>query len=741
MILQDLWATNTDWKNTVSEDQAKAYNIWAADSKHLKRLRFTRYMRLIDATETQLHIFGDASDKAIGIAAYVRETTNGPETHCQLCYAKAKVCQIKPMTLPRKELCAAQLAAEAAHYLAPLLGVHRKNVFLHTDSKTTLQWIQKDPNTWKQFVRNRCVKIHDLTKDMHWKWTPGVSNPADLPSRGTTAEELSSNLWMHGPPWLREPERDWPTLSEDLPDITNEERPTVALVTLSKTKETDTAPSLWEESSYAHFLRRTRILFRFIGKTITMEQAELAWIKNAQRANYPQVIQDLHESKNTRGPLRHLDPMLGDDCLLRVGGRIEHAPIPHAVRHPIILPPCKPTSLAEISQSITSRIIFDMHERQCHAGPEWLRAKLRKRFWIMNARSSIRQTIKHCQICRKATAPTAQQKMSPLPPQRLDVQSPAFTHVGVDYTGFFRLQRPKDVTQKAYIVIFTCMTSRAVHLEIVTDMTTIGFIEALRSMIARRGTPHTIYSDNAQTFIATDTQLKLLFEALPAKIDPWLKVERIEWEFNAPYAQHRGGAWERLVKTVKDTLKKTLGRQEIRESLFRVVVKETEAYINDRPLTYNVENMENWHPVTPAQICLGRDISTLPTGSDGFKPTRDGRQAINLWKSRMALSQQAWETFTEDYMEHVLPQLPKWNDAEPCLKEGDMVLIKKEHAPRARWPLARVISVQKPRYTTRHDTTRTAELRTATQQTLTRAVTKLVPLEHPQTKDVPPLAP
>ena len=500
--------------------------------------------------------------------------------------------------------------------------------------------------------------------------------------------------------------------------------------------ETPLLRELLNVSDYRRFLRRTGLLlkplckrYHLLGDWQLSQQAEISWVRLAQmehfKADYKAVSRDGRVGTGSR--LAALDPFMDEDRLLRVGGRLQKADLPYDVRHPVILPSVKPKNLTAINESIVTRIIYHSHCSEKHAGADWLLHHLRTRYWILTGKRTVLATINKCVTCKKAVGAKMEQKMAPLPEARLNADLP-WTSVGVDYTGSFAL-KPKDGQQeKIYVCLFTCLTTRAIHLECCSSLTTDEFILALRRMMGRRGMPKEFFSDQAKTFVRANKELATLHSTIdPTKVDGTCESLKIDWHFNVPFGQHRGGCWERLVRTLKDTLRKCLTNTTVDKTTFETIICEIEAFVNDRPLTVVSGTPTDVIPITPSMLCGARKLRSLP---DWARVQRDN---VNLpirtaWKQRLSIKNQCWARFRKDYLFRTLTQVPAWREEKPSLKVGDVVMVSTEASKRANWPLARVTEVEdgRPR---RSATVRTVTLRLASGQVLRRPIQHLVHLE------------
>ena len=276
------------------------------------------------------------------------------------------------------------------------------------------------------------------------------------------------------------------------------------------------------------------------------------WIRRSQKKAFGNEIACLREGKSIdkNSALRDYDPIWDEkEEILRVGGRLSQADLPFETKHPIILPK---------HDAFVEKLVHHYHRANCHTGPAQTLSDLRVRYCIVGGQREVRRILHTCLDCRKLKQ--LQQKMAPLPKERIDGTTPAFTYIGIDFAGPVFIKQNDDEDTKGYICIFTCATSRAVHLELCEDMSTGSFLRALERMINRKGCPTVIYSDNAKTFKASCKILKGLFDSKQKKnqIEQKLVENEIEWKFITERAPWQGGFYERMVQSVKIPLRKIL---------------------------------------------------------------------------------------------------------------------------------------------------------------------------------------
>ena len=386
--------------------------------------------------------------------------------------------------------------------------------------------------------------------------------------------------------------------------------------------------------------------------------------------------------------LRKLQPFFDEDGIIRVGGRLQYSDLSVDQKHPILLPK---------RHEFVRLLAVYTHWKLKHSGYTNVLAKIREKFWIINGQSAVRFYLKNCMVCKKHYAKPGCQQMAPLPRERLTGGNRVFAITGVDFFGpeYVVVGRKK---LKRYGCLFTCLTTRAVHIEVTHSLSTDSFILALLRFIYARGSPvKQLISDNATNFKGAENELKACVEALKVKaesdrIKSTLFDEDVlfSWKHTSPLAPHQGGAWERLVGQTK-------------RLLHAVYQKESNRYLDDEEfLTYTkeIENILNWRPLTPLSddpddfSCIS-PMSLLNAGLDPSLPLGSFVKSDGLrksWKRSQYLADQFWICWKKFYLPLLQPR-GKWHDTSKNVAIGDLVLIRDADVARNKWPLARVTEV------------------------------------------------
>ena len=589
VLMQEIWKAGVGWDDILPDDLINKWSKWCSELHQLSNVAVPRSLRLPNPIQVCSHVFSDASKQAYGAVAYLVCRYPDDTSTSRIVVSKSRVSPTKTVTIPRLELMGAVIATRLAKNINKTLEVEQ--TIFWTDSTNVLYWIRNESREFKPFVANRIGEIHRSTNPDQWRHIPGDINPADLLTRGLTATDLANNeLWMEGPEMIQGEESTWPPRlpnDEVEKSIDKNERRKVTHTTRNTPKKSFISPDNF--SNFWRLLRVTGWVQRFVancrlpaedrkktrGLSVhELQKAETYWLKQVQLEAFP----DGDQQKS----LAQLNPK-DEQGLLRADGRLRNASnIPYNTRHPILLPK---------DHVVTRLIITDAHENLGHgSGVEHILTELRARFWIVKGRRTVRDFIGKCPGCRRRFSgkPTGQM-MAPLPLSRVQYPVRAFARVGVDYGGPYLTKQGRGKSRaKRYLCLFTCLTTRAVHLEMSYSLDTDSFINALTRMVARRGTPAYMLSDNGTNFVGAERELRELVEAFDQEkiINKVEKYYKIEWKFNPPSAPHFGGVFEALIKSAKKAILAILGNADITDEELHTAICGAERLLNSRPIIY-----------------------------------------------------------------------------------------------------------------------------------------------------------
>ena len=412
-----------------------------------------------------------------------------------------------------------------------------------------------------------------------------------------------------------------------------------------------------------------------------LHKSEKLIIEYVQSCEFPNVKKTLEKKCEIKSSckIRDLNPLIHDE-IIRVGGRLKYSHLSFNEKHPIILPSKHP---------VTKMIITQTHEEVGHAGRQHVLAKTRESYWIIKGLSAVKSTLRECIKCRKIQASPPTQIMSDLPEERTAVNQPPFYNTGVDLFGPFYVKVHRS-QEKRYGVIFTCLTTRAVHLEVAHSLDASSFINALTRFTARRGPITYLRSDRGTNLTAADQELKNALLSLEKdNFSNLLLSKGIQWAFNTPHASHHGGVWERLIRSVRKIIDGILKEQTLKEESLPTLFCEVENIMNSRPLTTVSSDTSDLNPLTPNHLLrFNGNVQTFGTFTDIEKYSR------KRWKQIQYLADVFWSQWKKEYLS-ALQKRNCWKSKRENISVGDVVLLKDEMTPRCQWPLGRVIEVIK----------------------------------------------
>jgi hypothetical protein len=557
---------------------------------------------------------------------------------------------------------------------------YKPEVFLWSDSQIVLKWLESDSTSKKTFVAVRISEIQSQCASSTWNYVPSKVNPADDLSRGLKVQEMNRR-WFNGSAFLME-RKEWPDQSPREEKIDVEEREEKKVHETCASVQSQDVPIIICEmySTWRKLVRMTAYCFKFInalrGKRAEslslqreeLEEAKFYWLHRAQATN-PGWI----ERCGDLAPFER-------DGIVRVGGRLRHSHLVYEQSHPVLLP---------AYSRISKLIMQDAHEKIFHAGAERTLAECRREFWVIRGRNLAKKIVKECVTCRKLRKPPHETLMADLPPERLKVFSPPFTTTGVDLFGPFQLKYGYKKKIKAWGALFTCATTRAIHLEIVENLSTQSFLHALRRFISHHGWPKCMISDNGTSFVGAQKEIRDMLVNGRREIEDFSSVHELKWKFTTPLSPHQGGIYESLIKQVKRAIHVAIGQQTLSWNEMATVFAEIESLVNSRPLSLTPDNPNDLQPLTPNHFMLGRATNDLPQG-----PFHESTNLNKRFEYIQQLVQHFWNRFIREYLPTLMKRV-KWMSKGRQFEIGDIVtivLIVDYNLPRAKWNLGRVVN-------------------------------------------------
>ena len=725
------------WDEDISDDHKLRWYEWKKQLPLIESVEVERCIMpgtLVEPISKQLHIFSDASTIGYGSVAYIRLCDKDEKIHTAFLLGKARLAPIKTLSIPRLELTAAAVSVKIGQYLVSEMDIEFDRVIYHTDATTVLHYIRNQKKRFPVFVANRVKMINDFTTPSQWKFVESKSNPADCASRGMKSKELTvDNKWLNGPDFLRAPESEWPEQPEFFRDgtsSTEEDQEASTTASFAQLTAQEGISTLIEHYSSWYKLKRAVAIYRRVfsilkqrrqglvasRKSLSVEELDLAgraiirWSQSQVFSKELDALQRKDSGNNEqrgraqdqrgraqdqRGRVQKASVLKGtssvyrlnpfwdeEGAVIRVGGRLSRTNLPDAVKYPILLP---------YKHHVTSLIIASVHKELGHTGRNHVLATLREKYWIVKGNSAVRNVISKCVTCRRLYAPVNEQKMSDLPSDRVN-PAPPFTNTGVDYFGPFLIKEGRKLL-KRYGVLFTCLVSRAIHIETANSLETDSFIQALRRFIARRGNVRFIRSDNGTNFVGAERELRQAVQEMDKeKVSLYLLKASIDWTFNPPSASHFGGVWERQIRTVRKVLASLLLDHGdcLDDESYRTLLCEVEAIVNSRPITTVSDSPNDYSPLTP------NDILNINTG--GIVPLPGTFQRCDVymrkrWRRVQYLANVFWSRWRKEYL-LTLQERQKWNKVRRNMTKGDVVIIKDDTLSRNEWSMGRVCEVE-----------------------------------------------
>lgn len=724
-LLQKLCKKGYRWDFELSDFDAKIWHKWLQDIQKIEEIKIPRCYkpRHFMSAEYELHTFCDASEIAYAAVCYLR-IINGSEVTCSLVMAKSRVAPIKQQTIVRLELMASTVGVKLAKIVQDELSIKLKGSYFWTDSMAVLRYLSNTSTRFHTFAANRIGLIREATSLEQWSYVNTKVNPADIASRGlSVADEQNNSVWFSGPKFLYEHNITTDMrqvsleLSSDDPEVKKEVCVATACTNVSEAEtelfgRISSSKKLVSMFCYVlkfvfnlkYYVQRRKTLQKqnvseddiddMMGKEKTsqpnhdvtpedLQNTRMFLYRWVQQKYFPEEIEQLRQGQAVKrsSPTFRLDPIY-QDGLIRVGGRLEKANLDYNVKHPILLP----------KQSYLSKLIVrSAHQEVGHLGKNTILAKIRQNIWIIGVAKLANDVVKQCVTCRKYRGKLMEQKMASLPEERVTADVPVFSKCGVDFMGPIEI-KVKRSTVKRYVMVFTCLVTRAVHLEVAASLDTDSCINAIRRFVSRRGDVEFIRSDNGTNFVGAKHELQKEFEKLnKSKVSQFCAGKNITWKFNPPGASHFGGVWERIIRSVRQIMYGLLKEQNITfdEEGLRTLCCEVENILNNRPLTQMSNDPNDLTYLTPNNLILNRSGATCPPGI--FEKGDNYTQ--RKYKQIQYFAQMFWQRWRKEYVT-LLNQRSKWQCPTRNVQVGDIVLVA-DTSPRNSWYLALVTEVYK----------------------------------------------
>ena len=721
-IYQNLCRENYGWDGEFYEEHLKLWLAWLLVLQELVHFKVSRCYKPIGfgvVVDIQLHLFSDAAQKiGYGAVAYLRYENDGGQVHCSIVMGKSRVVPSKPIsTVPRLELIAAAVSAKMGSQITGEIRLDLSDILYWTDSTTVIQYLRNPTVRYPTFEANKVQLIQELSPVSKWHHVPTDLNPADIASRSMKMSEPEKvNTWKHGPKYLWKRKEEWPKEPEGLGQLPAGMFELSSQITSSFAQDLERQASVeiidlilskissWRKMTkiVAWWLRLQSRHHQSNGETTRqistspesqrvrssrplsvedIKKAEIAIVGVVQQRIYPHEYQILLDTcfKTPNVPeklaksssLWRLHPIMASvDKLMRINSRLNNALLSDEFKSPAILP---------AHCHVSKLIVIHYHEQSHHMGPSYVLSKIRQKYWIVKGHAFVRSVLKNCFACKLRNKAPEGQVMAPLPDFKQSSGGYAFETVGVDYFGPFYVKHGRK-REKRWCCLFTCLTIRAVHLEVAFSCESDSFLCAFFRFVARRGVPKDVYSDQGKNFVGAVNDFQHALERWDqTKIHGQLLNVGSNWHFGPPEAHHWGGSWERMIRSVRQVLFHVMSEQSLTEETLLTFVAEAEKVLNDRPIIKASSDVDAFAALTPNDLILRRQSPSLPPGD--FDP-HDMYKA--RWRQAHYLADVFWKRFTAEYLP-LLQLRSKWHKPQRNLQVGDLVLLVNEHVKRRVW--------------------------------------------------------
>ncbi|XP_068233584.1 uncharacterized protein [Palaemon carinicauda] len=627
-----------------------------------------------------LVIFSDSSTNAYGAVAYARWELEFGAFESRLIVAKSRIAPSRQLSIPRLELCGAVIACRMRKAIEDEMTYKFSSVMHITDSSIVRAQIQKESYGFGTFVATRIAEVQSKSDPNEWWWIASGLNPADLLTRPQDPLNVAVVYpWKYGPEFMALPLEVWPisqSVNCELPD-----RIHVNLAQYSVHEETIIDASKF--NNYMMLIAVTARIFNIVKvksfkgvlkklKPRSLKEAERFWIMQAQKSL----------PENWKKCFQRLGPFQAEDGTIMVGERMERW-LKHNWNQDsfILLPGKHPFTVLYISY---------LH-RLDHAGVDVTLCKLQSKFWVPSARKIIRSIKRGCILCRKLDAKVEGQRMGQISDERMS-PCPAFYHTAVDIFGHFQIKDNvnKRTTGKAYGVIFNCIVTRAVYIDVVDGYDTYSFLKCFRRFTAVHGYPDTVHSDLGSQLVSASKELKSDNNWNIHEITEFGAKEGLKWKLNrSADAAWQNGVSEALIKSVKRSLSMLIGTTILTFSDLQTTFFEIANLMNERPIGIKPGmDVELGTYLCPNDLLLGRASNKVPSGS--WSTSGDTKKRLNFIQN---VVDTFWRKWQRDYFPTLIVR-QKWHTDKRNVQPGDIVLIKDTNVVRGKWKMGQVVDTE-----------------------------------------------
>ena len=689
-----------DWDKELPIEYEEQWNTWKNSLSDLSGLSIARGYHPHEfgpVIRKEIHAFCDASIESTGYVIYLRSENETGKHHVSFIIGNSKIAPRSNLSVPRLELCSALDVSLAAHEMSDKLCIPNDQVYLYSDSMITLGYLNNQTKKFTRYVSRRVDLTLKSFPASQWHYVPTEDNPADLATRKQTIHSLKASNWISGPSFLLNESYVPSNHAEeiDLPETL----PTARVLHVSASSSCNFVTS---SSSYNKSIKVFSFILNSVRKLIDRTRQRLGTslaprgpaspiecrnllISIVQKESFPELFQANADKVSHK--LTSLSPFKDPDGLIRVGGRLRFSNLEYSNKFPILI---------SGNHHFAKLVIAHFHEKVKHQGRVITLSAIREAgYFILHGSSVIKKFVNKCVLCRRLRLPLNEQKMSDLPSDRLDVGAPPFLNTGMDVFGPYAVTdgantRRSTSTKKCWAVLFTCMNSRATHIESLPYLDGCSMINALRRFFCIRGPCKKLRSDQGTNFVAAKNQ----DTSFSASVMNEITSQGCEWEMNPPKASHFGGIWERQIKSIKSILNTCflqMGSRVLTRDDLNTFLQECACILNNTPLWEYSNDPNDPRPLTPAMLL---NLRSDPPSSVNVYTERDFlAYGSKRWRRIQFLSDQFWSRWKVDYLQS-LQRRNKWHSEKRSLKVGDIVLLK-DSSKRYQWPIAKVLSVKK----------------------------------------------
>ncbi|XP_062540758.1 uncharacterized protein LOC134208828 [Armigeres subalbatus] len=670
MLVQVLWAEHWSWDDQLSKEHASSWATYRSELNQLQALSVPR--RAVKNRQYSLHCFCDASKVAYGCCIYVVSTDEFGQCHSHLLTAKSRVAPLRGQSIPRLELCAALLGSQLADTLRRETDFVESPTFW-VDSSIVLHWLKSQSNVWKVFVSNRIAEIQRLTNGSKWRHVPSELNPADRISRGMMASQISKDdLWWHGPSFLKDPVDSWPECVVSTPDAHHLQQEACPVHSMHSTIVDSTIFDRF--SDLAKLVRVVARCYRFfnnaklprndrIDGTLNPEEGEHALkilVRQAQLDNFPMEVRHYSRIQGaqaatvlpmSKSPLKDLKLFMDQFGLLRLCGRLANMKTCFDTRFPILLPADHRLTILASPGSTTST---QSGTSMCYLFP------------VSTTTSSTNNGTSS--ICSRVFCWAVHPLWDGL-----------LWTVG------------RGASVKVYVGLFVCLVVKAVHLEVVADLSSVACINAVKRFVARRGRVLELHCDNATAFVGADRELRTMRDEFRRQFrsidwENFCLESGIKFRFIPARSPHFGGIWEAGIKSFKHHFRRIMGNRSFSVDQLQTVVAQIESVLNSRPLSPLTDSPDDCTALTPGHFLVGEPLVAIPEPDlIDINPNR-----LSRLQEMQKSVQDLWRCWQRDYVSQ-LQQRAKWKQPQSDVRAGQLVLVKQANVPPLQWPLGRIV--------------------------------------------------